>query len=121
MLGKKRWIHMVGIGGSGMCGIAEVLLGLGHTVTGFDVKESAVTNRLEEMGATILIGHRTENIAMADVLVYSSAVSMDNPEVVAAKAKKVPVIPRAEMLAELMRIKYSVTIAGAHGKTSTTS
>jgi UDP-N-acetylmuramate--alanine ligase len=121
MFGKKRRIHMVGIGGSGMCGIAEVLLDLGHFVSGSDVKESPVTDRLAVLGARIHIGHAAENVDLADVVVISSAVHPDNPEVVAARARKVPVIPRAEMLAELMRLKYSVTIAGAHGKTTTTS
>jgi UDP-N-acetylmuramate--alanine ligase len=121
MLGKKRWIHMVGIGGAGMSGIAEVLLDLDHVVTGSDLKESGATARLSSLGAVIHIGHVAENVGHADVLVYSSAVSADNPEMLAARAKKIPVIPRAEMLAELMRMKYSVTIAGAHGKTSTTS
>ena len=121
MFGKQRRIHMVGIGGSGMCGIAEVLLSLGHVVSGSDVKESLVTRQLEKMGARINVGHAAENVGQADVVVISSAVSVDNPEVVAARGKKIPVIPRAEMLAELMRLKYSVTIAGAHGKTTTTS
>ena len=104
-----------------MCGIAEVLLDLGHFVSGSDVKESAVTDRLSVLGARIHYGHAAENVELADVVVISSAVHSDNPEVVAARARKIPVIPRAEMLAELMRLKYSVTIAGAHGKTTTTS
>jgi UDP-N-acetylmuramate--alanine ligase len=112
---------MVGIGGSGMSGIAEVLLNLGHVVSGSDLKESATTQRLTQLGAVIQTGHRGENVGMADVVVTSSAVESDNPEVIAAHARKVPVIPRAEMLAELMRLKYSITIAGAHGKTTTTS
>ena len=112
---------MVGIGGSGMCGIAEVLLSLGHRVTGSELKETATTQRLTSLGATIHFGHNTSNVSSPDVVVISSAVSADNPEVVAARAKNIPVIPRAEMLAELMRLKYSVTIEGAHGKTSTTS
>lgn len=112
---------MVGIGGSGMSGIAEVLLNLGHLVSGSDLKESATTQRLTQLGAVVQIGHRGENVGMADVVVTSSAVESDNPEVIAAHARKVPVIPRAEMLAELMRLKYSITIAGAHGKTTTTS
>jgi UDP-N-acetylmuramate--alanine ligase len=120
MFGKQR-IHMVGIGGSGMSGIAEVLLDLGHIVSGSDLKESAVTQRLAELGAQIYIGHEAGNIGNADVVVISSAVAPENPEVVTARVKKIPVIPRAEMLAELMRLKYSITIAGAHGKTSTTS
>ncbi|HET6267543.1 MAG TPA: UDP-N-acetylmuramate--L-alanine ligase [Acidobacteriota bacterium] len=121
MIGKKHRIHMVGIGGSGMCGIAEVLLTLGHVVSGSDIKASAVTERLEKLGARVSIGHRGENLGAADVVVTSSAVSEDNPEVIAAHARKIPVIPRAEMLAELMRLKTSITIAGAHGKTTTTS
>jgi len=112
---------MVGIGGSGMCGIAEILLDLGHSVSGSDLKETPVTERLASLGAVICTGHSSQNVGNADVVVISSAVSSDNPEVLAAKAKKIPVIPRAEMLAELMRLKYSVTIAGAHGKTTTTS
>lgn len=104
-----------------MCGIAEVLLDLGHFVSGSDLKESAVTDRLAVLGAKIFIGHAAENVELADVVVISSAVHGDNPELVAARARKIPVIPRAEMLAELMRLKYSVTIAGAHGKTTTTS
>jgi len=121
MFGKIRRIHLVGIGGSGMCGIAEILLDLGHSVSGSDLRETAVTQRLAVLGAVIHIGHDAQNVGNADVVVISSAVSSDNPEVLAARTKKIPVIPRAEMLAELMRLKYSVTIAGAHGKTSTTS
>ena len=112
---------MVGIGGSGMCGIAEVLLDLGHNVSGSDLKQSAVTDRLVSLGASVYLGHSSANLGAADVVVISSAVTQDNPEVQIARAKKIPVIPRAEMLAELMRLKYSVTIAGAHGKTTTTS
>ena len=112
---------MIGIGGSGMCGIAEVLLSLGHRVTGSDLKETSTTQRLASLGATIHFGHDASHVGSPDVVVVSSAVSQENPEVVAARARKIPVIPRAEMLAELMRLKYSVTIAGAHGKTSTTS
>ena len=104
-----------------MCGIAEVLLDLGHRVTGSDMKETATTQRLAGLGAVIHIGHAPQNVGTADVVVISSAVSLDNPEVLSARARNIPVIPRAEMLAELMRLKYSVTIAGAHGKTSTTS
>ncbi len=104
-----------------MCGIAEVLLDLGHIVSGTDLRETPVTQRLASLGATIRYEHSAENLGLADVVVTSSAVSPDNPEVLAARGKKIPVIPRAEMLAELMRLKYSVTIAGAHGKTSTTS
>ena len=121
MFGRQQRIHFVGIGGSGMCGIAEVLLDLGHVVSGSDLRETPVTQRLVSLGATIRYGHAAENLGMADVVVTSSAVAPENPEVLAARGKKIPVIPRAEMLAELMRLKYSVTIAGAHGKTSTTS
>ncbi len=119
--GKVRQIHFVGIGGSGMCGIAEVLLNLGFAVTGSDLEEGAVVRRLRGLGATIAIGHRPENLGEADVLVKSTAVPMSNPEVREALAHHVPVIPRAEMLAELMRMKYGLAIAGTHGKTTTTS
>jgi UDP-N-acetylmuramate--alanine ligase len=121
MFRKIQHIHLVGIGGAGMSGIAEVLLTLGYTVSGSDVQYSETVRRLEELGGRIVIGHAAANIGDAQVVVVSSAVSADNPEVVAAKAKVVPVIPRAEMLAELMRLKFGVAIAGAHGKTTTTS
>lgn len=114
-------VHFVGIGGIGMSGIAEVLRNLGYVVSGSDLKESDVTRRLESLGAKIHSGHREENVSDVDVVVISSAVKKDNPEVVAAKRRKIPVIPRAEMLAELMRLKYAVAIAGSHGKTTTTS
>jgi UDP-N-acetylmuramate--alanine ligase len=114
-------VHFVGIGGIGMSGIAEVLLNLGYQVSGSDLKESDVTRRLVSLNARIAYGHREENLADIDVVVISSAVKKDNPEVVAAKRNKIPVIPRAEMLAELMRLKYAVAIAGSHGKTTTTS
>jgi UDP-N-acetylmuramate--alanine ligase len=114
-------IHMVGIGGIGMSGIAEVLLTLGYSVSGSDLKASAITQRLENLGATIYTGHRAENVEGAHVVVTSSAVRPDNPEVVEARRQKIPVIPRAEMLAELMRLKYGIAVAGAHGKTTTTS
>ena len=114
-------VHFVGIGGIGMSGIAEVLINLGYRVSGSDLKESDVTRRLLKLGATIDYGHRAENLVHADVVVISSAVNKDNPEVVAARARKIPVIPRAEMLAELMRLKYAVAVAGSHGKTTTTS
>ena len=114
-------VHFVGIGGIGMSGIAEVLLNLGYQVSGSDLKESDVTRRLVSLGAKIDAGHREENITDVDVVVISSAVKKTNPEVVAARRKKIPVIPRAEMLAELMRLKYAVAIAGSHGKTTTTS
>ena len=114
-------VHFVGIGGVGMCGIAEVLLNLGYAVSGSDLKSTEVTKRLEALGATLSCGHRRENLKEVDVVVVSSAIKKDNPEVLAAREAKIPVIPRAEMLAELMRLKYAVAIAGSHGKTSTTS
>jgi len=118
---KFQKIHMVGIGGSGMSGIAEVLHNLGFTITGSDLKKSEVTERLEKLGIKIHYGHRPENIDNAQILVISTAIPPENPEVVAAKEKGIPVIRRAEMLAELMRIKYSVAVSGSHGKTTTTS
>lgn len=121
MFRKIQQIHFVGIGGSGMSGIAEVLLTLGYQVSGSDLQESDTVKRLRGLGGTVFIGHDAANIGTAQVVVISSAVSATNPEVLEAKAKLVPVIPRAEMLAELMRLKYGVAIAGAHGKTTTTS
>jgi len=121
MFRKTQQIHLVGIGGSGMSGIAEVLLTLGYKVTGSDLQASDTTRRLEELGGRIFIGHQESNVGDAQVVVISSAVSPSNPEVIFARAKQVPVIPRAEMLAELMRLKFGVAIAGAHGKTTTTS
>jgi UDP-N-acetylmuramate--alanine ligase len=114
-------VHFVGIGGIGMSGIAEVLLNQGYRVSGSDLKASDITRRLQGLGATIFEGHRAENLVHADVVVTSSAVRKDNPEVVTARQRKIPVIPRAEMLAELMRLKYAVAVAGSHGKTTTTS
>src|SRR6476661_2498355 len=121
MFAKIQRIHFVGIGGIGMSGIAEVLLTLGYKVSGSDLKSSSVTERLAEKGAIIFEGHRAENITGAEVVVASSAVKRDNAEIVAAHAGHVPVIQRAEMLAELMRLKYGIAIAGMHGKTTTTS
>ncbi len=121
MFRKIQHIHLVGIGGAGMSGIAEVLLTLGFKVSGSDLVSSEATSRLKELGGHIFIGHRESNVGDAQVVVISSAVSSTNPEVVAARARLVPVIPRAEMLAELMRLKYGVAIAGSHGKTTTTS
>ncbi|HLA32119.1 MAG TPA: UDP-N-acetylmuramate--L-alanine ligase [Pseudomonas sp.] len=118
---RIRRIHFVGIGGAGMCGIAEVLLNLGYQVSGSDLKASAVTERLEQFGAQIFIGHRADNAENADVLVVSSAVNTANPEVAAALERRVPVVPRAEMLAELMRYRHGIAVAGTHGKTTTTS
>ena len=114
-------IHFVGIGGIGMSGIAEVLLNLGYAVSGSDLKESEITRRLAALGGRIARGHAAENLSDVDVVVTSSAVKRDNPEVVEARRRKIPVLPRAEMLAELMRLKYGVAIAGTHGKTTTTS
>ena len=114
-------IHLVGIGGIGMSGIAEVLLTLGYSVSGSDTKASTITERLQDLGATIFEWHKAENVEGAHVVVVSSAVKVDNPEVVEAHKKKIPVIPRAEMLAELMRLKYGIAVGGAHGKTTTTS
>jgi len=114
-------IHLVGIGGIGMSGIAEVLLTLGYSVSGSDLKTTTITDRLRNMGAEIFEGHKAEHVHGAHVVVVSSAVRRDNPEVAEALRHKIPVIPRAEMLAELMRLKYGIAIAGAHGKTTTTS
>src|SRR5579862_7282829 len=114
-------IHLVGIGGIGMSGIAEVLLTLGYSVSGSDTKMSAITERLQNMGAAIFEGHKADQVHGAHVVVISSAVRNDNAEVVEAHRQKIPVIPRAEMLAELMRLKYGIAVAGAHGKTTTTS
>lgn len=121
MFAKIQRVHFVGIGGIGMSGIAEVLLTLGYKVSGSDLRASSVTERLAELGAIIFIGHKAENITGAEVVVTSSAVQSNNPEISAAHAQHTPVIPRAEMLAELMRLKYGIAIAGMHGKTTTTS
>jgi UDP-N-acetylmuramate--alanine ligase len=114
-------VHFVGIGGSGMSGIAEVMLSLGYKVQGSDLKANKQTRRLEEQGATVFIGHAAENTEHADAVVVSSAVDETNPEVAAARERLMPVVPRAEMLAELMRFRYSIAVAGTHGKTTTTS
>lgn len=119
--GRIRSIHFVGIGGIGMSGIAEVLLAHGFEVSGSDTKMSEITERLQGLGGRIVIGHAAENVNQADVVVFSSAVKRDNPELVMAKQRHIPVIPRAEMLAELMRLKDGIAIAGSHGKTTTTS
>ena len=118
---KVKNIHFVGIGGAGMSGIAEVLANLGFAVSGSDISDSATTQRLAAIGIRTVVGHREENIAGADAVVVSTAVKADNPEVLAARARKVPIVPRAQMLAELMRLKQGVAIAGTHGKTTTTS
>src|SRR5215471_9557941 len=121
MFAKIQRIHFVGIGGIGMSGIAEVLLNLGYKVSGSDLKTSQVTQRLASLGATTVEGHRAENITGAEVVVTSSAIAQDNPEVTEAHKLHIPVIQRAEMLAELMRLKYGIAVAGMHGKTTTTS
>jgi UDP-N-acetylmuramate--alanine ligase len=121
MFRESQNIHFIGIGGSGMSGIAEVLINLGHKVSGSDLKKTYVTEHLKSIGAIIFIGHKATNIKDLDVVVMSTAISKNNLEVVAALKKKIPVIPRIEMLAELARLKYVVTIAGTHGKTTTTS
>src|SRR6202040_1952791 len=121
MFAKIQRIHFVGIGGIGMSGIAEVLLNLGYKVSGSDLKSSAVTQRLAGLGATVFEGHQSKNVGGAEVVVTSSAISVENPEVTQAHSLHIPVIQRAEMLAELMRLKYGIAIAGMHGKTTTTS
>jgi UDP-N-acetylmuramate--alanine ligase len=121
MLGRTRHVHFVGVGGIGMSGIAELLANLGYVVSGSDEKRSPVTDRLVTLGIRIAIGHDAAHVGAADVVVTSSAVRSTNPEVVEAVRRQIPVIPRAEMLAELMRLKYAVAVAGAHGKTTTTS
>lgn len=118
---QNQHIHLIGIGGIGMSGIAELLLRLGYKVSGSDIKLTEITKNLEKLGGKIYQRHHSDNVTNVDVVVYSSAVSMDNPEIVTAKTKHIPIISRAEMLAELMRFKYSIAIAGAHGKTTTTS
>ena len=121
MFVTSQHAHFIGIGGIGMSGIAEILLNMGFKVSGSDLRRGSVTDRLAQLGATIYEGHRAENVAGSTVVVTSSAVLPDNPEVVEARAEKIPVIQRAEMLAELMRLKYGIAIAGMHGKTTTTS
>ena len=118
---KVKHIHFIGIGGSGMSGIAEVLINLGFSVSGSDLADNAVTRRLNAMGAQVRRGHATENLAAADVVVVSTAIDEKNPEIVAARERKIPIIPRAMMLAELMRFRQGIAIAGTHGKTTTTS
>ena len=120
-MGKIHTIHFVGIGGAGMAGIAEVLLNLGYSVRGSDLKLTSVTERLRVLGAQVSEGHAAENLGEADVVVVSSAVAADNPEVLAAHARRIPVVRRAEMLGEIMRFRYGIAIAGTHGKTTTTS
>jgi UDP-N-acetylmuramate--alanine ligase len=121
LFAPSQRVHFIGIGGIGMSGIAEILLTMGYTVSGSDLRRSAATDRLEGLGATIFEGHVAENAAACDVVVASSAVNERNPEVIEARSRKIPVIQRAEMLAELMRLKYGIAVAGMHGKTTTTS
>jgi UDP-N-acetylmuramate--alanine ligase len=118
---KIHHLHFIGIGGSGMSGIAEVLINLGYTVSGSDLQAGAATQRLAALGAKILLGHQAGNIAGADAIVVSTAVNADNPEVIAAREARIPIVPRAQMLAELMRLKQGIAVAGTHGKTTTTS
>lgn len=120
-MGRVEQIHFVGIGGAGMCGIAEVLLNEGYRITGSDLSENKAVQRLQSLGIPITIGHRVENIQHADVVVRSTAIADDNPEIVAAREQMIPVIPRAAMLSELMRFRHGIAIAGTHGKTTTTS
>ena len=121
LFAPSQRVHFIGIGGIGMSGIAEILLTMGYSVSGSDLRGSAVTERLAGLGATIHVGHRAQNAAASDVIVTSSAVSASNPEVLEARIRRIPVIQRAEMLAELMRLKYGIAVAGMHGKTTTTS
>jgi UDP-N-acetylmuramate--alanine ligase len=121
VLGRTQRVHFVGVGGIGMSGIAELLVNLGYTVSGSDLKSSDVTDRLQGLGVTVGFGHQASHVGEADVVVYSSAVRPDNPEIVEARLRRIPVIPRAEMLAELMRLRTGIAVAGAHGKTTTTS
>lgn len=121
MFGRVKKIHLVGIGGSGMSGIAEVLINLGYSVSGSDIKKTEITENLKKMGATVFYLHDPENVKGKDVVVISSAIKEDNPEVIEAKRRGIPVIKRAEMLSELMRLKYGIAISGSHGKTTTSS
>ncbi len=120
-MGRMRHIHFVGIGGAGMSGIAEVMLNLGYRISGSDQRSGPVVEQLRAQGAEVVIGHHAENISGTDAVVISSAVKEDNPEVMAARAERIPVVPRAEMLAELMRFRFGIAVAGTHGKTTTTS
>jgi len=120
MFGKTRHIHLVGIGGASMSGIAEVLINLGFKVSGSDANQTEITDKLSKLGAKVFIGHAGSNVENVDVLVFSAAINPSNPEIVTAHHRKIPVIPRVEMLAELMRMKYNISVAGTHGKTTTT-
>ena len=118
---RIRTIHFIGIGGAGMCGIAEVLLNHGYQISGSDLKKSANTERLQALGATVFVGHIEENVASANVVVVSSAIDETNPEIIEARKLRIPIVPRAEMLGELMRYRHGIAVAGTHGKTTTTS
>lgn len=120
-MGRVCWVHFVGVGGAGMGGIAEVMCNLGYKVSGSDVRENSVTERLRALGVAVALRHDVENLGQADVVVVSTAIASDNPEVLSARERRIPVIPRAEMLAELMRFRYGIAVAGTHGKTTTTS
>lgn len=121
MIRKIKKIHMIGIGGAGMCGIAEILLEQGYAITGSDLNESAAVSRLRKLGAKIRLGHEAGNLGDVQVVIRSTAISDENPEIIEAKKRKIAIIPRAEMLAELMRLKHGIAVAGTHGKTTTTS
>ena len=118
---RIKRIHFVGIGGVGMCGIAEVLCNQGYNICGSDIKQSTVTQRLEGLGAKVFIGHKASNVDKVDVVVTSTAIDESNPEIIAARSAHIPIVRRAEMLAELMRYRHAVAVAGTHGKTTTTS
>ncbi|KZY60229.1 UDP-N-acetylmuramate--L-alanine ligase [Oleiphilus sp. HI0071] len=118
---RIKRIHFIGIGGSGMCGIAEVLLNQGYEISGSDINESVTTKHLQALGAVVFVGHRASNVEQANVIVVSSAINEENPEIIAARKNRIPVVPRAEMLAEIMRFRHGIAIAGTHGKTTTTS
>ena len=121
MYGSTHRIHFIGVGGSGMSGLAEVLLNMGYAVSGSDLRATDVTDRIVSRGGRVFVGHAGSNIEGAQVVVYSSAVKPDNPELAAAREAGIPIISRADMLAELMRMKYGVAVGGSHGKTTTTS
>ena len=121
MQSRIKHIHLIGVGGVGMGGIAEVLLNLGYQVSGTDLRENALIRHLRHLGATIQIGHDANHLDGADVIVVSTAIDQENPELIAAREQRIPVVPRAEMLAELMRFSYGIAVAGTHGKTTTTS
>ena len=118
---RIRCVHFIGIGGAGMCGIAEVLLNQGYQISGSDAKAGKTTERLQQLGAKVFIGHAAENIVNANVVVVSTAIDDTNPEIVAAREARLPIVRRAEMLGELMRYRHGIAIAGTHGKTTTTS